>query len=43
MIALLFARVSLSTASAVLTVPNQKFDYNCLNADVPTLVMYFFM
>ncbi|KAF8967890.1 hypothetical protein BDZ97DRAFT_1977088 [Flammula alnicola] len=43
MIFLLFCRVGLSTAGAILTVPGQEFNESCLNENVPSLVMYFFM
>lgn len=43
MIFLLFFRISLSSASAVMTVPDQKFTPSCLNENVPSVVMYFFI
>ncbi|KDR75759.1 hypothetical protein GALMADRAFT_226406 [Galerina marginata CBS 339.88] len=43
MIFLLFFRVGLSSASAIMTVPDQKFNYECLNENVPSVVMYFFI
>lgn len=43
MIFLIFLRISLSSASAVMTVPNQEFNKACLNKNVPSVVMYFFM
>ncbi|KAH9485027.1 hypothetical protein JR316_0001931 [Psilocybe cubensis] len=43
MLALVFLRISLSSASAVMTVPDQEFNETCLNKDVPSVVMYFFI
>lgn len=43
MLFLLFFRVGLSSASAVMTVPDQRFDHSCLNENVPSVVMYFFI
>lgn len=43
MMILVFLRISLSSASAVMTVPDQEFNEACLNKNVPSVVMYFFM